>query len=135
MLQKSFFACGVRINYLFSTLLATNTYPESSHWSADRIYATNKNRVYASAQNILTNFVVKGHPKNDPQKKQMKALLNKERVTRLEGSFGVEKNYYGLPKVRARTASTEKLCIYFAVMLANAVRICHRQERQYKQAA
>jgi len=34
-------------------------------------------------------FCGKEHPKNDPQEKQMKALLNKERATRLEGSFGV----------------------------------------------
>ena len=107
-----------------------------SHWSGDRIYATNKNRKYASALKIMTNFVAKGCPKNDPQEKQIKALLNKERSTRLEGSFGVEKNYYGLSKVKARNKATEKLCIYFAVMVANAVRISHRVEPpQYRRAA
>jgi IS5 family transposase len=106
------------------------------HWSADRIYATNKNRTYASSAKIITNFVPKGYSKNDPQEKQIKALLNKERSTRLEGSFGVEKNYYGLSKVKARKQQTEKLCIYFAVMLANAVRISHRKDPvQYQQAA
>lgn len=106
------------------------------HWSADRIYATNKNRSYASAMKIITNFVSKGCPKNDPQEKQLKALLNKERSTRLEGSFGVEKNSYGLSKVKARKQETEKLCIYFAVMVANAVRMSRRIEPpQYLQAA
>lgn len=106
------------------------------HWSGDKIYATNKNRKYASALKIMTNFVPKGCPKNDPQEKQIKALLNKERSTRLEGSFGVEKNYYGLSKVKARNKATEKLCIYFAVMVANAVRISHRVEPpQYRHAA
>ena len=106
------------------------------HWSADRIYATNKNRTYASSAKIITNFVPKGYYKNDPQEKQIKALLNKERATRLEGSFGVEKNYYGLSKVKARKEQTEKLCIYFAVMVANAVRISHGDApTQYKQAA
>lgn len=106
------------------------------HWSADRIYATNKNRSYASSAKIMTNFVAKGYSKNDPQEKQIKALLNKERSTRLEGSFGVEKNYYGLSKVKARKQQTEKLCIYFAVMVANAVRISHRKDPlQHLQAA
>jgi transposase, IS5 family len=131
----SYKAFNETTRFKWSILKHKQLFGECTHWSADRIYATNKNRVYASSQNIMTNFVAKGHPKNDPQEKQMKALLNKESATRLEGSFGVEKNYYGLSKVKARTASTEKLCIYFAVMLANAVRICHRQEWQHKQAA
>ena len=97
-------------------------------WSADAIYATNKNRTYTTAARITTNFVPKGHPKDDPAEKQMKALLNKERSTRLEGSFGTEKNYYGLAKVKARKQATEVLCIYFAVMTANAVRISNRQQ-------
>jgi transposase, IS5 family len=97
-------------------------------WSADAIYATNKNRTYTTSLKITTNFVPKGHPKDDPAEKQMKALLNKERSTRLEGSFGTEKNYYGLAKVKARKEATERLCIYFNVMTANAVRICRKME-------
>lgn len=105
-------------------------------WSADAIYATNKNRKYTTALKITTNFVPKGHPKDDPAEKQMKALLNKERSTRLEGSFGTEKNYYGLAKVKARKESTERLCIYFAVMTANAVRMSRKIEpTQHRQAA
>jgi transposase, IS5 family len=102
---------------------------DCSHWSADGIYATNKNRKYLSGQKIINNFVPKGHPKNDPQEKKIKFLLNKERSTRLEGSFGVEKNYYGLAKVKARKEQTEKLCIYFGIMTANAVRISQRKQR------
>ncbi|MBX2964862.1 MAG: hypothetical protein KF845_01865 [Cyclobacteriaceae bacterium] len=122
--------------FKWSILKHKQLFGNCSHWSADRIYATNKNRVYATSQNIVTNFVAKGYSKNDLQEKQMKALPDKERATRLEGSFGVEKNYYGLSKVKARKEQTEKLCIYFGVMLANAVRICHRQKAQeYKLAA
>lgn len=95
-------------------------------WSADAIYATNKNRTYTTTSKITTNFIPKGRPKDDPAEKQMKSLLNKERSTRLEGSFGTEKNYYGLAKVKARKQTTEVLCIYFAVMTANAVRIGNR---------
>lgn len=105
-------------------------------WSADAIYATNKNRKYATSLKITTNFVPKGHPKDDPAEKLMKTLLNKERSTRLEGSFGTEKNYYGLAKVKARKESTERLCIYFSVMTANAVRMSRKMESPpHRQAA
>lgn len=107
-----------------------------SHWSADAIYATNKNRKYLTERGIITNFVPKGISKEDIQVKEVKSLLNKERSTRLEGSFGVEKNYYGLRKVKARKADTERLCIYFSIMTANAVRISRRmREPQIQQAA
>jgi transposase, IS5 family len=107
------------------------------HWSADAIYAANKNRKYLTAQKIISNFVPKGYHKTDEADRTMKALLNKERSTRLEGSFGVEKNYYGLAKVKARKEQTEKLCIYFGVMTANAVRVSRRisSTQQLKQAA
>ena len=119
-----------------SILKHRQLFGKCSHWSGDKIYATNKNRKYASSLKMVTNFVPKGYSTNDPQEKQIKALLNKERSTRLEGSFGVEKNYYGLAKVKARNQATEKLCIFFSVMVANAVRISHRVEPpQYKQAA
>jgi tRNA(Ile)-lysidine synthase TilS/MesJ len=95
-----------------------------------------KNGKHATALKITTNFVAKGHPKDDPAEKQMKALLNIERSTRLEGSFGTEKNYYGLAKVKARKETTERLCIYFAVMTANAVRMSRRMEiSPHRQAA
>ena len=96
------------------------------HWSADAIYATNKNRKHVTSKKIVTNFIPKGSHQEDEQEKVIKFLLNKERSTRLEGSFGVEKNYYGLAKVKARKEETEKLCIYFGVMTANAVRMGRR---------
>jgi hypothetical protein len=97
-----------------------------THWPADKIYATNKNRTYTTLKNITANFVPKGPSRIDEEEKTLRALLNKERSTRLEGSFGTEKNYYGLSKVKARKETTEKLCIYFSVMTANAVRISKR---------
>lgn len=122
----SYNAFNETTRYKLSIVKHKQLFGKCLHWSADAIYATNKNRKYASALKLTTNFVPKGVPKNDPLEKQMKALLNKERSTRLEGSFGVEKNYYGLSKVKARKKETERLCIYFAVMTANAVRISHR---------
>ncbi len=93
-----------------------------THHSADKIYATNKNRTYCKSNNITTNFVPKGRQKEHliEQSKTMRAVLDKERGTRLEGSFGNEKNHYFLWKINARNAITEKCWIFFGMMTANA---------------
>lgn len=44
--------------------------------------------------------------------KQLEKAITKERASRLEGSFGKEKEHYHLKKIRARTKSTETLCIH-----------------------
>ena len=122
-----------------SVIKHKNLFGQCHQWSADAIYATNKNRKYLTSKKITSNFVPKGRPKDDPEEKTIKSLLNKERSTRLEGSFGTEKNYYGLSKVKARNQYTEKLSIYVAVMTANAVRLNRRiakeQPSQLQQAA
>ncbi len=109
-----------------------------SHHSADKIYATNANRTYCTGNNIVTNFVPKGRQKEQhiEQSKIIRAVLNKERGTRLEGSFGNEKNHYLLQKVNARNAITEKCWIFFGMMTANASIITKRKEEVLlKQAA
>lgn len=91
------------------------------HIGADRIYATNKNRKFCSQQHIFTGFIPKGKRTNDEQKKQLRRLINKERATRLEGSFGTVKNHYLLDKVKARKEHTEKAWIFFGFLTANVV--------------
>jgi hypothetical protein len=89
-----------------------------THLAADAIYATNYNRKYCSAPNrkITTSFVRKGRAaKDEEQAQQMRNLLNRERSTRLEGSFGTEKQHYSLNKIKARTKQTEILWIFFAI--------------------
>ena len=102
-----------------------------THHSADKIYATNENRRYCREQNITTNFVPKGRQKQAhvEQSKTMRAVLDKERGTRLEGSFGNEKNHYLLSKVGARNAVTEKCWIFFGMMTANASIIMGRRQK------
>lgn len=56
----------------------------------------------------------------------MRAILNKERGTKLEGSFGNEKNYYLLQKVNARNEHTERCWIFFGMLTANASIISQR---------
>ena len=60
----------------------------------------------------------------------MRAALDKERGTRLEGSFGNEKNHYCLQKINARNANTEKCWIFFGIMTANAAIITNRREKE-----
>ena len=102
-----------------------------THHSADKIYATNENRRYCRQQGITTNFVPKGRQKHGhvEQSKVMRSLLDRERGTRLEGSFGNEKNHYLLDKVNARNAVTEKCWIFFGMMTANASIITGRRQK------
>jgi len=107
-----------------------------THHSADKIYATNANRKYCTGKKIVTNFEPKGKQKvqHIEQNKTMRAVLNKERGVRLEGSFGNEKNHYLLQKVNARNALTEKCWIFFGMMAANASIITNRRQAATKQA-
>jgi hypothetical protein len=101
-----------------------------THIAADRIYATNYNRKYCSKREITTSFIRKGRAsKHEVQTQQMRNLLNRERSTRLEGSFGTEKQHYSLDKIKARTKQTEILWIFFGIHTANAVRMIPKVER------
>ncbi len=77
---------------------------------ADAIYATNANRNFVALHNIKTDFKPKGpKSKHHKHKLQLARIITKERATRLEGSFGKEKEHYHLKKVKAKTPKTEKL--------------------------
>jgi transposase, IS5 family len=108
-----------------------------SHHSADKIYATNANRKYCTRKKIATNFEPKGRQKaaHAEQGKTMRSVLNRERGTRLEGSFGNEKNHYLLQKINARNEITEKCWIFFGIMTANASIITNRRNAALKKAA
>jgi hypothetical protein len=98
-----------------------------THISADDIYATNANRKYTTAAHIVTNFKRKGRAgKHEEQRLIISRELRKERATRMEGSFGTEKEHYGLKRIRAMTELNEILWIFFGVHTANAVRIAKR---------
>jgi hypothetical protein len=99
-----------------------------THHSADAIYATNKNRKYCTTKSIINNFVPKGKQKQEhiEQSKIMRAELNKNRGTVLEGSFGNEKNHYLVNKVNARNEYTEKCWIFFGILTANCSIISQR---------
>jgi len=103
---------------------------------ADAIYATNKNRRFATKYNIKTDFKRKARAgKHEKQRKQMAAMITKERATRLEGSFGKEKEHYHLKRIKARTKATETLWIFFGIHTANALEIGRRMAKTLQQAA
>lgn len=116
-----------------STIKHRSTFGLCTHIAADGIYATNENRRYTTQRNIQTNFVRKGIGKDDKPTKQIKALLNKERATRLEGSFGNEKEHYLLAKNKARNAENEQVWLFFGIHTANAVLIAKRRQKAQKQ--
>jgi len=106
-----------------------------THYAADSIYATNANRKKAKKRGVHTSFVRKGpKAKDEAQRQQMRSTLAKARSTRLEGSFGTEKQHYGVQKVKAKRIETEITWIFFAVHTANAVRLTRRVDRNKVQA-
>ena len=101
---------------------------------ADAIYATNKNRVFATSNHIQTDFKPKGRPsKHHKEQKKLKKMITKERASRLEGGFGKEKEHYHLKKIKAKTKPTEILWIFFGIHTANCLEIGRRMQNQILQ--
>lgn len=100
-----------------------------THLSGDDIYATNANRTYCKEQGIVHGFKRKGRAgKHEEQRKLLHTVLRKERATRMEGSFGTEKESYHLKKIKTRTQKNEELMIFFGVHTANAKRIYDKMQ-------
>lgn len=119
---------------IFKTQRLTRTKTKLA--GADAIYATNKNRVFATKYDIRTDFKRKGKAgKHERQRKQIAALITKERATRLEGSFGKEKEHYHLKKIKAKTQATETLWIFLGIHTANALEIGRRRAHVLEKAA
>lgn len=120
---------GIRL--ISSIWLSESLFGRTTHVSGDQIYATNQNRKYCTSRNITTSFTRKGRPgKHEPQRKMMSSILAKERATRMEGSFGTEKEHYSLEKIKAKTIENEKLWIFFGVHTANAVRMVKKIQKK-----
>ncbi len=100
---------------------------------ADAIYATNKNRTYVRKHQITTDFKPKGRKsKSYKEEQKVRRLITKERATRLEGSFGVEKEHYHLKKIKAKNDKTETLWIFFGIHVKNALEIGRRIDLEKK---
>jgi hypothetical protein len=106
-----------------------------THLAADGIYPTNSNRRFCSTKKLQTNFVAKGKNIKDKNIKKVKSILSVERGTRLEGSFGTEKENYGLRKIKAKTSETQIVWMFFGIFTANVVRLSKRQKNKLKNVA
>ena len=56
--------------------------------------------------------------------------LARVRATAMEGSFGTQKEHYGLRKIAARIKSTEIMLIFFGIHTANVVNLARRESIQ-----
>lgn len=133
----SFDAFNEGTHYKSSVMLAQElTHKKLTIMGADAIYATNKNRKFATTNNIRTDFCRKGRAgKFEAERKQLAAMITKERASRLEGSFGKEKEHYHLKKIKARTKQNEILWIFFGIHTANALEIGRRIELEKSKSA
>ena len=104
--------------------------------AGDSIYANNANRKFCTKYGISTSFVRKGRAaKDEPLRKVLRSELSKERTTRLEGSFGTQKQHYSLSRIKARNRETEILWIFFGVHTANAVLMIEKIRNKTAKAA
>lgn len=116
---------GIRLKR--SVRYGRDLFGKITHVSGDDIYATNANRTWCMNQNIFHGFKRKGRAgKYEDHRAILASELRRERATRMEGSFGTEKEHYGLQRIKARTMKNEILWIFFGVHTANAVRIARR---------
>ncbi len=103
---------------------------------ADGIYATNANRKMITKAGIGTDFKAKGRPgKFSKQKTALAKAITKERASRLEGSFGTDKEHFLLKRILARTKGTEILWIFMGIHTSNALKIGRRMAQQEQIAA
>ena len=103
---------------------------------ADGIYATNANRRYVTSKSIRTDFKRKGKPsKHKVHQKQLSKMITKERASRLEGSFGTDKEHFLLNRIKARSELNEKLWIFLGIHTSNALKIGRRMDNQRAVAA
>ena len=56
--------------------------------------------------------------------------LARVRATAMEGSFGTQKEHYGLRKIAARIKSTEIMLFFFVIHTENVVNLARRESIQ-----
>jgi len=107
---------------------------------ADTIYANNDNRRYCTENGITTCFVRKGPKPKDENTdiSTARRIIGTLRSTAMEGSFGNQKQHYGVSRIAARNSRSETLLLFFGIHMANAATLAARQlaiEEKEKQRA
>ena len=95
----------------------------------DTIYANNENRKYCTERGITTNFVRKGpKPKDEPADvPTARRIIGNLRATVMEGSFGNQKQHFGVGRIAARNRHSETLLLFFGIHMANTATLAARQ--------
>lgn len=97
---------------------------------ADTIYANNENRTYCTKAGIVTSFARKGpHPREEGTR-NVRRIIGNLRATLMEGSFGNQKQHYGVSRIAARNRASETLQLFFAIHMANAVILAERRRKR-----
>ena len=107
----------------------------SSQIGGDHGYLGNDNRTFCKENKIETSFTQKGRTGENEVKNATKRELARVRATAMEGSFGTQKEHYGLRKIAARIKSTEIILIFFGIHTANVVNLARRESVQVALAA
>lgn len=96
---------------------------------ADTIYANNDNRRYCTENGITTCFVRKGPKPKDENTdiSTARRIIGTLRSTAMEGSFGNQKQHYGVSRIAARNSRSETLLLFFGIHMANAATLAARQ--------
>ena len=95
----------------------------------DTIYANNENRKYCTERGITTNFVRKGPKPKDEQAdiSTARRIIGNLRATVMEGSFGNQKQHFGVGRIAARNRHSETLLLFFGIHMANTAILAARQ--------
>lgn len=93
----------------------------------DTSYAGTANRDFCKEKDIQTSFVKRGRPSQEKKEKDfVRQELARVRATVMEGSFGTQKEHYGMRRIKARKKETEMLYIFFGIHAANVVHLAER---------
>ena len=104
----------------------------------DTSYAGTANRDFCKEKDIQTSFVKRGRPSQEKEKDFVRQELARVRATAMEGSFGTQKEHYGMRRIKARKKETEMLYIFFGIHAANVVHLAERlleEEQERRKAA
>lgn len=98
-------------------------------FGADKIYANNEARKYCTKNKISTCFARKGpQPKEEVADDHTKRrILGNLRATVMEGSFGNQKQHYGVGRIAARNRYSETALLFFRIHMANAATLAERK--------
>lgn len=93
----------------------------------DTSYAGTANRDFCKEKDIQTSFVKRGRPSQEKKEKDfVRQELARVRATAMEGSFGTQKEHYGMRRIKARKKETEMLYIFFGIHAANVAHLAER---------